>query len=551
MGDRKILRCAIYTRKSTEFGLEQDFNSLDAQREACEAYIKSQAHEGWKLLSTHYDDGGISGATLERAALRTLLADVMARRIDIIVVYKVDRLTRSLADFAKMVELFDGHGVSFVSITQQFNTTTSMGRLTLNVLLSFAQFEREVTAERIRDKVAASRQKGIWMGGTVPLGYYVNDRKLLIDEAEAEQIRFIFRRYLEMPGVKALKQDLDSRGYRTKRKVLSTGRVVGGIPFYTGPLAYLLKNRVYVGECQHAKKSYPGQHAPIIERTLFDAVQAKLAERVTAHKRARMASNAILIGRIYDDAGNRMSPTSSYKGTIRYRFYLSAAHSFGSKDKAGSIARVPAQVIEAAVLTAVSERLAKNSSVDQNLGLDDRQLIENYVKRVVVSHQNITLEITSAVQRGNDERDSGDDAVASESRTESLNVDDVPSEKIVIPFRMKNRKPRREVVQASGNEPQEPIGIRADRRQILLHGISKARTWARDLAEGRIANIEEIAKREDCSARHIRVTLPLAFLAPDIVAAIFANNVPPELTISKLTEGLPYSWKQQRQKFDF
>ena len=551
MADRKILRCAIYTRKSTEFGLEQDFNSLDAQREACEAYIKSQAHEGWKLLSNHYDDGGISGATLERPALQTLLADVMARKIDIIVVYKVDRLTRSLADFAKLVELFDGHGVSFVSITQQFNTTTSMGRLTLNVLLSFAQFEREVTAERIRDKVAASRQKGIWMGGTVPLGYYVKDRKLLIDEGEAEQIRFIFRRYLEMPGIKALKNDLDSRGYRTKRKVLSTGRVVGGIPFYTGPLAYLLKNRVYVGECEHGKKSYPGQHAPIIERALFDAVQAKLTERVVAYKRARMASNALLIGRIYDDAANRMSPTSSYKGPIRYRFYVSAAHSFGPKDKAGSISRVSAPMIENAVISALHERLAKDPNKDQQPVLNDRELIENYVKRVVVSHQNITFEIKSAIQRGDDEGDSGDDAVASGSRTESLNADDVLSEKIIIPFHTKNRKPRREVVQPSGNQPQEPIGIRADRRQILLHGISKACVWARDLAEGRIVSVEEIAKREDCSARHIRVTLPLAFLAPDIVAAIFSNNIPTDINISKLTDGLPYSWKQQRQKFDF
>jgi len=237
----------------------------------------------------------------------------------------------------------------------------------------------------------------------------------------------MFRRYLEMPGIKALKQDLDSRGYRTKQKVLSTGRVVGDIPFYTGPLAYLLKNRVYVGECEHGKKSYPGQHAPIIERALFDAVQAKLAERVIAHKRARMASNAILIGRIYDDAGNRMSPTSSYKGSIRYRFYLSAAHTFGSKDKAGSIARVPASLIEDAVMAAIRERLVENPQADQQPGVDGRKLVETHLKRVIVSHQNITLEIKSVFQPGNDKSDCNDDAVTYKGRVDSLDAEDIPS----------------------------------------------------------------------------------------------------------------------------
>ena len=232
--ERKILRCAIYTRKSSEHGLEQDFNSLDAQREASEAYIKSQAHEGWKLIKTHYNDGGLSGGTLQRPALQSLLADIRARKIDVVVVYKVDRLTRSLADFAKLVELFEAHGVSFVSVTQQFNTTTSMGRLTLNVLLSFAQFEREIAGERIRDKFAASRRKGMWMGGTIPLGYDVRDRKLIMNEAEAETVRLIFQRYLALGCVSRLRVELDRKGVRSKQRILISGRVLGGCSLRPG-----------------------------------------------------------------------------------------------------------------------------------------------------------------------------------------------------------------------------------------------------------------------------------------------------------------------------
>ncbi|WP_238240888.1 recombinase family protein, partial [Methylobacterium isbiliense] len=270
----KPLRCAIYTRKSTEAGLEQAFNSLDNQREAAEAYIKSQAHEGWRLLPESYDDGGHSGGSLERPALQRLLAEVRAGRVDVIVVYKVDRLTRSLADFAKLVELFDVHGVSFVSVTQAFNTTSSMGRLTLNVLLSFAQFEREVTAERIRDKVAASKRKGLRMGGPVPLGYRVRDKKLVVDEAEAEQVRELFRGYLEQGCLSALVADLRTRGVVTRASRLKDGRVRGGVAFGKGALGYLLRNRIYVGEVGHKGRHYPGEHAGIVPRELFDPPSA-------------------------------------------------------------------------------------------------------------------------------------------------------------------------------------------------------------------------------------------------------------------------------------
>jgi site-specific DNA recombinase len=307
--ERKILRCAVYTRKSSEHGLEQDFNSLDAQREAGEAYIKSQAHEGWKLIKTHYDDGGLSGGTLERPALQLLLTDIRARKIDVVVVYKVDRLTRSLADFAKLVELFEAHGVSFVSVTQQFNTTTSMGRLTLNVLLSFAQFEREVAGERIRDKFAASRRRGMWMGGTIPLGYDVKDRKLVVNRREAETVRLIFQRYLALGCVSKLRAELDRRGVRSKQRTLMSGQVLGGCSFGRGALYHLLRNRIYRGKVLHKGVTYPGEHQAIVNEELWNAVQAKLSGHVQRQRRTRIESGALLSGLIFDDHSNRMTPT--------------------------------------------------------------------------------------------------------------------------------------------------------------------------------------------------------------------------------------------------
>src|SRR3954467_8180151 len=304
----KVLRCAIYTRVSTDHGLEQDFNSLDAQREAAEAYVKSQAHEGWRLTRESFDDGGFSGGSLDRPALQRLLAWIRSGQIDVVVVYKVDRLTRSLADFANLVELFDREGVSFVSVTQSFNTTTSMGRLTLNMLLSFAQFEREVTGERIRDKIAAFKRKGIWVGGIVPLGYEVRDRKLMIREDEAATVLLIFERYLALGSLPALQRELRERGIVTRQRTLSSGRTIGGVPLTNGPLAHLLRNRVYLGKLNHRDASHPGEHAPIITRTVFEAVQEKLtANRNGTHAR-RAASGALLVGRLFDDRGNRMTP---------------------------------------------------------------------------------------------------------------------------------------------------------------------------------------------------------------------------------------------------
>jgi site-specific DNA recombinase len=336
-GSTKPVRCAIYTRVSTDHGLEQDFNSLDAQHDAAQAYIRSQAaHASWMLIRSRYADGGYSGGSIERPALQRLLADVRARKVDVVVVYKVDRLTRSLADFAKLVELFDAHGVSFVSVTQQFNTTTSMGRLTLNVLLSFAQFEREVTSERIRDKIAASKRKGLWVGGIVPLGYATKDRKIVVVEEEAERVRTVFRRYLELGSLKRLMADLRERGIVTKLRLLKSGRTVGGIPFTRGPLAHFLRNRFYIGEVVFKGEVLPGEQPAILDRDLFDAVQAKLNEQRNNHSVARDKSKSLLSGRIYDDRGNRMSPSHVRKGGIKYRYYLSSPLLHGRPERAGS-----------------------------------------------------------------------------------------------------------------------------------------------------------------------------------------------------------------------
>ena len=334
------LRCAIYTRKSSEEGLEMEFNSLDAQRDACSAYIASQRSEGWLELAGHYDDGGISGGTLERPALKRLLADIEEDRVDVVVVYKIDRLSRALMDFAKLVEVFDRNDVTFVSVTQSFNTTTSMGRLTLNILLSFAQFEREVIGERIRDKVAASRKRGIWMGGYVPLGYEVKERKLIIKESEAAIVRMIFERFVAVGSATALARALVTEGVCTRR-----GRLVD-----KGFLYKLLANRVYIGDAVHKGTAYPGEHKPIVSRELFDRVRATL--QVSPRMRAsstRASAPALLRGLLFGPTGCAMSPSHSRKGDKLYRYYVSQSVIKRGADGC-PVSRVPAAEIENAVV---------------------------------------------------------------------------------------------------------------------------------------------------------------------------------------------------------
>src|SRR5438094_84469 len=353
-------RCAIYTRKSSEEGLEQEFNSLAAQREACEAYIRSQQHEGWVLARTGYDDGGFSGGNLERPALQRLLADIRASRIDIVVVYKVDRLTRSLADFARLVEIFDAQGVSFVSVTQQFNTTSSMGRLTLNVLLSFAQFEREVTGERIRDKIAASKKKGMWMGGIVPLGYDAADRTLVVNAAEADTVRCIFALYRELGCVRRVQEEADRLGLSTKRSTTAGGIERGGRPFSRGHIYRLLSNPIYIGEIAHKGQLYPAQHPALIDAESWAAVQNRFDQNASDYRRKTHATEpSLLAGVLVDARGKRLTPSHAVKKGRRYRYYVSGALITEAGTDRPQGWRLAAQEIEDAVIRVLADALTR------------------------------------------------------------------------------------------------------------------------------------------------------------------------------------------------
>jgi site-specific DNA recombinase len=510
----KPQRCAIYTRKSTEHNLDLAFNSLDAQREACEAYIKSQAHEGWKLVPTHFDDGGLSGASLNRPALQSLLVEVRAKKIDIVVVYKVDRLTRSLADFAKLVELFDEHEVSFVSVTQSFNTTSSMGRLTLNVLLSFAQFEREVIGERVRDKIAASKRKGIWVGGPVPLGYRAVSKKLEIVPEEADLVRKIFALYVELGSVGALARALDSQGVKPRPRQLANGQTKAAERYTIGPLAHMLKNRFYVGEVAYRDEVHKGEHPAIVNREVFDRVQAMLSERTVARTLKRGNSPHLLTGLIFDDRGNPMSPTHANKKGVRYRYYTSHALLQRRKEHAGSVPRVSAPEIEALVCEALRR---ENSAAEE---ISDRELVAQHVGKVIIRRDRIEVEL----QRDSDR--------------EELNS----ARKLVIPF-----APTMTTQKGIAREPVENIQTDAITREKLLNAIRRASSWVEAVKSGKAKSFYEIAAQEGLGERHVRWSTPLAFLSPELVSAIINEAAPAGSTIATLAKALPHSWSAQNE----
>jgi DNA invertase Pin-like site-specific DNA recombinase len=520
---KKVLRCAIYTRKSTEHNLDLEFNSLDAQREACEAYIKSQAHEGWRLITDRYDDGAFSGASLERPALQQLLTQVASRRVDVIVVYKVDRLTRSLADFAKLVELFDRHTVSFVSVTQQFNTTTSMGRLTLNVLLSFAQFEREVTSERIRDKIAASKRKGIWVGGSVPLGYRSVNKKLVVVPEQADIVRMIFQRYLELGSIGKLVDDLDRKGIRTRQQLLTSGQTRGGIRFGVGAVAHLLQNRFYIGEVVYRGGTHIGEHDPILDRGLFEAVQDLVAAGRCARQLKLRGSPAILSGRIFDDRGNRMTPTHANKRGARYRYYVSHALLQKRAGEAGTLTRVPAQDIERLVLTSLRNHLEKTPERLAHATTTERELIEAAVDRVIITKQAIEIHLRSSTQ---DQAEH----LAQEHTSRAC------SEALRIPWASKGPQAKG-VVHSPSEGP-----LTQKSREDLLTAIAKARRWIEDLLEGRASSFADIAKREGRVERHIRLLTPLAFVPPAMISEIVGGSPSSALTVTELARNVPYVW---------
>jgi len=543
-----IRRCAVYTRKSSEEGLEQDFNSLHAQREACEAYIKSQQGEGWRLIETAYDDGGLSGGTMERPALRQLLDDIAQGRVDTVVVYKVDRLTRSLMDFAKIVELFDRHGVSFVAVTQHFNTTTSMGRLTLNILLSFAQFEREVTGERIRDKIAASKKKGMWMGGVTPLGYEAENHKLTVKSDEAKTVRLIYKRYLELGSVRRLKEDLDRQGIRSKVRTYEDGTRAGGQSFSRGALYALLSNPVYVGEIRHKDLRHPGLHEPIIGRDVWDAVQQQLCDQGSSRRaRTGKVASSPLLGKIFDEDGNRLTPSHALKDGRRYRYYTSSGLVTGNSTKPGW--RLPAPQIERIVAAEAGAILA------------DRAAIGTALAKVGLPPHNLSAAFAAAGEfqrrlRSEAERDAALTALIGrvELRPNILRLT-IALEPLAgmkeeltreIPLQIKRRGVETRLVIASDHL----APAKAD--PTLLKEIIRAHRCF-DALRLRKASIAELAEREAVDDRYISCVLPLAFLAPEIVTAITQGRQPADLTATKLVRriDLALDWNTQRRQLGF
>jgi site-specific DNA recombinase len=524
----KAVRCAIYTRVSTDHGLDQEFNSLDAQYDAASAYIKSQAHAGWTLIRSRYDDGGYSGGSTDRPDLQRLLDDIRTRKLDVIVVYKVDRLTRSLADFAKLVELFDAHGVSFVSVTQQFNTTTSMGRLTLNVLLSFAQFEREVTSERIRDKVAASKRKGLWVGGPLPLGYHMKDDKIAVVEDEAERVRLIYRRYLELGGVNALVRDLRERNIRTKSRLLATGATRGGVHFGRGSLFYLLRNRFYIGEVKYKDEILPGEQPAIMDRALFDAVQQKLTDQWTTRSTTRNASDHLLTGLLFDGAGHRMVPTHATKSCVRYRYYVSLPHLHGESKitSVGSVSRIPATEIEDVILKSLHEHLVARKEPPSSSGtrVVNRKMVQDSIVRIDVRENHLAIRLKSS--DGEETSDSTDDQLLS------------------IPWQKPPSRQSRQILLPHGVPRNEVRPTRIERRARLVGAIARGRLWLDEVVSGSVTDVQQIAARQKCSVRQVNMTISLAFLAPDLVRAAVEGRLPRGIGVERLRDA-PAEWGRQ------
>ena len=515
----KTVRCAIYTRKSTEHNLDLEFNSLHAQREACEAYIRSQMHEGWQPIPDPYDDGAYSGGSLDRPDLQRLLADIASGRVDNVVVYKVDRLTRSLTDFAKLVELFDQHGVSFVSVTQAFNTTTSMGRLTLNVLLSFAQFEREVIGERVRDKIAASKRKGLFMGGNIPLGYTNRDKKLVIVPDEAEQVRWIFQKYLELGSLGRLLEEMQRQNIRTKVITFANGQRRGGVLYGKGALAYFLKNRTFVGEILHKGQIYPGDPEPIIDKASFEAVQASLSANVVERRARAKSSPFLLQGFLYDSAGNRMTPSHGRKKGVRYRYSVSQAVLQSRKGSAGQVFRVPAPDIEALIEGLIRQRWRGPHN-------DLRAMVEAQIARITIQTDFISVELTA-------------------TNTAIEGQDNQARQIVSLPWAKKPFRADKGVVSEIPLVVLQPTDdTRA--REAILSAITKARRWLDELMAG--ADVTAIAKREGCTERHLRAAIQLAFVSPRIVQAVSDGATLAWLTATRLTQALPQLWWEQEQR---
>ncbi len=583
-------RVAIYTRKSSEEGLEQEFNSLHAQREACEAYIVSQRELGWKLLPQAYDDGGLSGGSMERPALKRLLDDVAANRIDVIIVYKIDRLTRSLMDFARIVAMFDAHSVSFVSVTQQFNTSSSMGRLTLNMLLSFAQFEREVTAERIRDKFAASKRRGMWMGGVVPLGYDAADRKLHINRREAETVRWLFDSYLELGSVHRLREAAEQHGIRSKTRTYRSGKNLGGTPLTRGHLYAILSNPVYIGKVRHKDQINDGQHEAIIVAAAYDKAQALLQANASTPRGSITAQDRhLLTGLIFDETGDRLTPSHANKKGKRYRYYVSNRLLKGaSKETDGW--RLPADQVDRIIGSRITAMLADRAGLIEvasagdtamaadaipamneaagrattilatGTAVEKRRLLQSLIERITITPDDIDIAVSrpalrSALVGGHPNGNVGHNGIghgraALNSVRQERRLE--PTEPIVIRIAMRLRRRGVEGVEARlvvANEASPET--RPDRALVNL--LADANLFLELLTSGTCTTMADLAAAAGQSATEISRIMPLAFLAPDIVRLILEGRQPVELTAQTLkrTKPLPASWSNQRQRLQF
>jgi DNA invertase Pin-like site-specific DNA recombinase len=544
-------RCAIYTRKSSEEGLAQDFNSLDAQREACAAYIKSQASEGWKLVRERYDDGGISGGTLDRPAIKQLLADIAAGQIDIVVVYKVDRLTRSLLDFAKLVEAFDKAGTSFVSITQSFNTTTSMGRLTLNMLLSFAQFEREVTAERIRDKIAQSKARGMWMGGTPPIGYRPDGRSLAVVEKDAAIVRHIFSRYAELGNVRLLAVELEVSGIRSPSRSTATGRAFGGRPFSRGHLYRILSNPIYIARIDHGGRSHKANHLPIVEQQVWDQVQAILASNKHGDRRPSPAESSLLAGKIFDDRGVPMVATHACKGKIRYRYYVSRDLQHSGDARSAEGWRLPAREIERLVRTRIV-RLFKDPlellarATNEMPAPDELNVVAMRSEEVASALAGPRAQaakrlrgLVSEIRLGREQVSILLDPIALEALLDVRITKE--SIKIDIAGRLKRSGHVIRLIQRDGSAAAAAVD------RTLVKSIVQGRNWWRELQSNTSLTIEDLARREALTAAYVIRIVRLAFLPPTMLNSIIDGTLPAHLTVKRLTapNAVPSRWDRQ------
>jgi site-specific DNA recombinase len=544
------IRCAIYTRKSSDEGLDQEFNSLDAQHEACANYIASQRHEGWKLVKERYDDGGISGGTLERPSLERLLNDIETGRIQMIVVYKIDRLTRSLADFAKLVERLEAAQCSFVSVTQAFNTSSSMGRLTLNVLLSFAQFEREVTAERIRDKIAASKKKGLWMGGVCPIGYDRDpdpqSRTLIVNQTEAARVMKLFELYKKFGCVRSVEQEAKKLNLRSKRQVYTTGRIAGDKPFTRGQIYHILRNPIYLGLIRHKDQTWPGQHNAIIGQDLWNQVQEKLTA-ASLRKRGGTVSKdqANLTGKLFDESGDRLTPTHTIKSGRKFRYYVSNRLITNGTDPSGL--RLSAPKLEKQIAIIIADHLedrVKNYTLTLAPQLHETKRLQKQATALITDlnskglNQNSDL-INTVLLRF----DVLQVKLNAKPLAEKLGIiiEDLSPELIgfEVPWKLKRRGVENKII--VGDPAPEPD-------QTLIRVLAHAHQWVRDMKKG--DPLKVVALKQGVTPAYIRTRSKLAFLSPKIQQAIMSGTFPSEFTTNRiLSMKIPCDWQHQNTLF--